>query len=294
MDAWPHRRLSRGQAAGYAAYALAGVLLFCQSWRLPGGMRVPPAVVPLFLYVAVTIAASFYPSWSWFLPIVCHGSRDRRAIALSFDDGPDPATTLRVLELLARHGVKAAFFVVGQSAQAHPELVQRISEQGHEIGNHSMSHDYLLMLSTTRHLEAEIAACQATLLGLGIRPLAFRPPVGITNPRLPLVLDKLELGCICFSCRPLDFGNRRVHGLSDKVLASARPGDIVLLHDVTPDPGVSVETWLGEIEKVVVGLRERGFELVALSELIGLPLMAPRDAVAAVVARPAPAPAGGA
>jgi peptidoglycan/xylan/chitin deacetylase (PgdA/CDA1 family) len=286
VNGWPRSRVSRAQASGIGALLCAVALSSCEPLPFPLGLLLAPSALPLTAFIAVCVAAPFFPSWSFFLPIVSHGPRDRAAVALSFDDGPDPATTPALLDLLARHGAQAAFFVIGRNAEKHPELMERIRAAGHEVGNHSMSHDPILMLRSAAVLETEIAHCQAILVAQGIQPLAFRPPVGITNPRLVAVLTRLGLGCVCFSCRPADFGNRRVAGLSERVLRDAGNGDIVLLHDVAPQQGVAVEAWLKEIEAVIGGLRSRGLELVPISELIGLPLMALQSGERATV-RPA-------
>ena len=291
MGAWRHERLSRAHLVGALALAAALLLSRLPPWRLPLGILLSPAAVPLAVQVALNITGSFVPALGFFLPVVTHGARGLPAVALSFDDGPDPVTTPKLLELLARHRVPASFFVVGRQAQAHPELVGQIRAAGHELGNHSMSHDPILMLRSMPRLEAEIAGCQQVLASQGVRSLTFRPPVGITNPRLGVVLGRLGLGCVCFSCRPLDFGNRRVQGLAERVLRKVRAGDVVLLHDVAPLPGVGVEAWLAQIERVVVGLRERGLSVVPLSSLIGLPLMdGAKGSRPAALAHPAHSP----
>jgi len=293
MRAWRHERFSRAHLVGLVAIAAALALVPSQPWRVPLlGLDVSWAFLPLAVQIGLNITGSFVPALGFFLPVVTHGPRDRPVVALSFDDGPDPETTARLLELLARHGAPASFFVIGKSAQANPELIGKIRAGGHELGNHSMSHDPILMMRSMAQLESEIAGCQQVLAGLGVRSLTFRPPVGITNPRLGLVLGKLDLGCVCFSCRPLDFGNRRLHGLAQRVLSKVRPGDIVLLHDVAPLPEVGVDAWLVEVEKIVVGLGERGLEIVPLSQLIGLPLMETPAAQAAAVEQAAHAGAG--
>ena len=207
-EGWPRARFSRAHAAcivGYGAAALCGLL---PAWSLPGGLLLSPVAVPFVLLVCVHFVASLKPGWSFYLDIISHGPGDRPAVALSFDDGPDPATTPLLLALLQKHQVRAAFFVIGRRAQAYPGLVSRIREAGHEIGNHSMTHDPWLMFRATRHLEAEIARCQDVLRAQGVCALAFRPPVGVTNPRVGPVLQKLGLICVAFSCRPGDFGDQ--------------------------------------------------------------------------------------
>lgn len=229
------------------------------------------ATVPLVGFLALCLTAPYFPRWSFFLPIASAGPRTVSAVALTFDDGPDPASTPPLLRTLARHGVKATFFVIGDRAEAHPELIGAILSQGHEVGNHSLRHDVFLMLRSYSVLQAEVSGCQEVLRRFGVHALAFRPPVGITNSRLRSVLEREEMFCAGFSCRPADFGNRRVAGLADRVLRKARPGDIVLLHDRSPSGGV--EPWLEEIEAIVRRFQERGLGMVPLSELLGRPVM---------------------
>lgn len=289
MKYWRYERFSRAHLTGLVAITLAVALSRVQPWRLPFGVLLSPAALPLLVQVALNITGSMVPGLSFFLPLVTHGPRARAAVALSFDDGPDPVTTGKLLDLLARRQVPASFFVVGKQAEAHPELIARIRDAGHELGNHSMNHDPVLMFRSLERLESEIAECQAVLRSLGVRSLTFRPPVGITNPRLPIVLKRLALGCVCFSCRPLDFGNRRLRGLAGRVLARVRPGDIILLHDVAPLPEVGVEAWLAEVEKVLDGLAQANLAVVPLSSLIGQPLMEACRDTPQPVQRPEPA-----
>ncbi|MCF8024653.1 MAG: polysaccharide deacetylase family protein, partial [Desulfobacteraceae bacterium] len=191
-------------------------------------------------------------------------------------DGPDPHTTPYLLTLLARYKVPAAFFVPGCNARAHPELIEKILQAGHSIGNHTYSHDVLVMLKSGRKLAREIDAAQEVLKTTGVIPLAFRPPAGAINPKLGPILKKREMICVHFSRRGLDMGNRRIRGLSGKILKKISPGDIVLLHDTRPVSGdFQVEAWLEEIEKILAGITKKGLEIVPLDQLIDRPVMLP-------------------
>jgi peptidoglycan-N-acetylglucosamine deacetylase len=273
----PLRFPSRAHAAGVAALAGAAVL-----WPL----RAELSAVPLALFVAACLAAPYFPSWSFFLPVILRGPRDRPEVALTFDDGPDPRTTGPLLALLAEHAAPAAFFVVGRCAEAHPEAVRALLAAGHELGNHSHTHDVLLAARSVARLRGEVLGCERALAAHGVRPLAYRPPVGITSPPLRGVLHQLGLRCVAFSCRPLDFGNRRLRDLAARVLSRVRAGDIVLLHDALP-AGVPVEAWLPEVRKILEGLKARGLRPVALSALLRAPVMEPAGAA------PAPEPERG-
>lgn len=249
---------------GAAALVLAPVLaLFRTEW----------AAAPLAVFVLLCMTAPFLPRWGFFLPVVSRGKAQGRAVALTFDDGPDPATTGPLLHLLKRHAVKAAFFVTGVNAEKNGDLIENILAEGHDIGNHSCRHDPLLMLRPSETLAREIEATQAVLRRFGILPAAFRPPVGVTSPRLGGVLKANALFCMTFSCRAHDFGNRRIHGLSGSILKKVKPNDIILLHDIRPRPDGDAGRWLQEVDRILSGLKEMGLQVRPASELIGKPIM---------------------
>ncbi len=256
--------LAPAHLAGLGAFQAATVLAFFD-------LRF--AAVPLAIFLILCLIAPFLPGFGFFLPIVSRGGRDRRSVALTFDDGPDPGTTRCLLELLSRHGVTATFFVTGLRAAAHPDLVREILSRGHSLGNHSYGHSPLLMLKGTEELREEITATQTLLAGFGVRTLAFRPPVGITSPRLWRILLESGLYCVNFSLRCRDAGNRRISGLSRKILNKVKPGDIILLHDVAPRSGFDTDRWLREVNALIDGLKERNIGILSLSELIGRPVM---------------------
>jgi len=231
------------------------------------------AAVPLSLFLAFCLIAPFLPRFSFFLPIISQGQSGLKAVALTYDDGPDPQTTPALLHLLQKYEVPATFFVTGQKALRHPELIRQILANGHTIGNHSYSHDNLIMLKSSATLMYEVKRTQEVLAAFGIRPLAFRPPVGITNPRLRPILDALNMFTLNFSRRPIDFGNRRIKNLGARILAHIQPDDIILLHDVSPPQTALFSCWLKEIELILAGLKTQGFAILSLEALTDRPVM---------------------
>lgn len=273
---------SRAHAAGTAALAAGAALAFVSP---------SAALAPLAAFVAACLVAPFFPRWSFFLPTIARGAGDRRAVAVTFDDGPDPRSLAPLLALLARERVPATFFLVGDAVEACPGAVEAIVAGGHEIGNHSRSHDSRMMFWSVERLEREIVGCQEVLARRGVTPLVFRSPVGATNPRLLGVLRRHGLSYVGFRWRSGDYGDRRLRGLRDRVLSRVAPGDIVVLHDLRVDPG-ALEAWLREVEGIVAGLRADGYEIVPLSTLMGQPTMrlggaAPEGAPSE---RPSPSP----
>jgi peptidoglycan/xylan/chitin deacetylase (PgdA/CDA1 family) len=241
-------------------YGLALVLLMVDS-RL--------CALPLGLFVLCCLVAPFFPRLGFFLPVISQGRMGKNMVALTFDDGPEPATTPGLLALLNKYNAKAAFYVIGEKVVNYPELLQEIVANGHAVGNHSYRHDVLLMLRTSKTIEVELTEAQQILLAGGIKPLTFRPPVGITNPKLGRALKHQGLSCVNFSCRGVDFGNRRIKGLATRILKKVRPDDIILLHDRKPHGSASVEMWLQEIEALLAGLAVKDLIPVPLGHLIG-------------------------
>jgi peptidoglycan/xylan/chitin deacetylase (PgdA/CDA1 family) len=129
------------------------------------------------------------------------------------------------------------------------------------------------MLRSTKTLFREIASTHTTLTRFHISPAAFRPPVGITNPRLANVLQQLGLYCVTFTCRAFDAGIRSVRGLSGRILNKVKPDDIILLHDIRPGRDMTTEDFLQEVESILAGLKRKGLQVVPLAELIGKPVM---------------------
>ncbi len=230
------------------------------------------AWTPLAAFLLAGALVPAFPCFPFYLPITCRGDRRLRQVGLSFDDGPDPLVTPWVLDLLDRFQVKAAFFLIGTKAEAQPELVREILARGHEVGNHSWHHDPLVTLKGKRRLRAEVEGGQRILQGFGITPLAFRPPVGITNPPLWRILLDNGMFCCNFSCRAWDAGNRRIRNLAQRLLQRVRPGDLVLLHDTAPRGG-SVDDLIAELEAFLGGLKAKELAVVPVSTLLGRPIM---------------------
>lgn len=230
------------------------------------------AVLPLSLFLLFCLAAPFVSGIGFFLPVISRGNPTNRQVALTFDDGPSPSSTPILLELLARYKLQATFFVVGKKAAAHPELIAAIMAQGHSIGNHSLRHDPFLMLWTHKTMQEDIHTTQEILKKYGIIPLVFRPPVGITNPRLGRALARENLIAISYSCRAFDRGNRNVRNLAGRILRRLRPGNIIMLHDLPPHRQTSLGGWQKELERLFAALKDN-YQVVSLEEIIQHPVM---------------------
>jgi peptidoglycan/xylan/chitin deacetylase (PgdA/CDA1 family) len=231
------------------------------------------AVALLLFYIVLCVAACFFPQTNFLGPVISRGHTGKNDVALTFDDGPSEFTTRKILDLLDRYSVKATFFVSGFNATRFPGLIEEILRRGHSIGNHSCTHDPFVMMKRYRVLYREVYEAKSVLQKMGIDALAFRPPVGIINPKLPSILTQLGLFCVTFSCRARDAGNFRVKNLAARILKNVNGDDIILLHDKPPRRSEDDSVLLQEIEKILTGIRDKGLRIVPLSELIGKEIM---------------------
>lgn len=230
------------------------------------------SIVILSFFLLLCFAAPFIPWFGFFLPVISRGRPGMAGIAITFDDGPSPLSTPIVLDLLARHKLQATFFVVGEKAVKYPELIENIIDQGHTLGNHSWNHDYYLMLRSPKTLAKDIHNTQKILFKSGIRPLLFRPPAGITGPRLAKVLAREGLTTVTYSCRAFDRGNRNIHNLAGKILKQLKPADIVMLHDLPPHQKNQLDQWKNELDILFAALA-KNHRTVSLEQIIEQPVM---------------------
>jgi peptidoglycan/xylan/chitin deacetylase (PgdA/CDA1 family) len=251
--------LSPAQITGIILLSLAAVVFFINSLL---------AVAIALFYIILCVAASFFPQSNFYLPVINRGNTGQNLVALTFDDGPAQPTTKQILALLDKYSVKATFFVSGVNASKHPEIIKEIIARGHTIGNHSFHHNPFLMLGSYNYLYQEVSRTQEVLKNMGVKVLAFRPPVGIISPKLPSVLNKLGMFCVTFSCRAFDAGNRRIGHLASKILKKVKADDIIVLHDIPPRKKEDSDILLPEIEKILQGLIGNGLKVVPLSKLI--------------------------
>jgi peptidoglycan-N-acetylglucosamine deacetylase len=232
-------------------------------------------LVPLAAFSLACIILPFFPEVSFFLPVISRGRTSRPLVSLTFDDGPDPVSTPPLLLILEKYRVTATFFVNGDRARRYPHIIEEILAKGHSIGNHSYTHDDYLMFRNVDTIVREIARTQQVFKECGFQARLFRPPVGIISSRYADALYRTGLQAVNFSRRAHDMGNRRVRGLSRRILGKLRADDIILLHDINPRRGIDIQVWLSEIECILSGIREKGLEIVSLETLIGEPVMIP-------------------
>lgn len=181
-------------------------------------------------------------------------------LALTFDDGPDPGLTPRILDTLKQHNAKATFFVLGSHVAGNEALLQRIHQEGHEIGNHSWSHARFTRL-TPDQIQQEIMSTQTAIIRAGVpAPHIFRPPYGDVNDA---VLAQIPLSAVRWSVDPEDWHPKKQPLLLEHMAAHARPGGIVVMHDTEV-------TTADHLDALLTQLQAQNYSLVTVSTVLGL------------------------
>jgi peptidoglycan-N-acetylglucosamine deacetylase len=218
-----------------------------------------------------------------------HCETKQPVVAVTFDDGPDPVLTPRLLDLLKERGIHATFFLVGQNVAAQPAIVQRIVAEGHEVANHSWSHPLLTSLKEQsvesqlrRTHDAIVAAC-------GVAPLLYRPPYGaIRLSQRTKIEQSFGYAAILWDVDPEDWKKpRTAQKVYDRVLAQTKPGSIILCHDIH-------EPTVAAMPAVLDDLKGRGYAFATVTQLIALTTPPPPAEIAKnTEAQPATTPAEG-
>ncbi len=192
--------------------------------------------------------------------VFTHFSPEGSEVLLTIDDGPDREDTPRILDLLDRHGARAAFFLIGSRAAREPRLVAEILRRGHVVAHHTHTHPAgSFWCASAARVRAELDRATAALRAAGAEPRWFRPPVGFKNVFLRRELAARGLACVGWSLRTHDCRGRDPARIADRALARVRSGDILLMHEGDSVPAaVRVEA----IARVLAGLQGRGLRCV--------------------------------
>lgn len=202
----------------------------------------------------------FVPSAQGFGRTFTRFATDAKEVWLTIDDGPDPADTPRILDLLDRHGARATFFVIGERAAAHRGVVAEIVRRGHEVGHHTLTHPAgTFWCAGPRRLGRELDGGLEALATAGVRPRWFRAPVGIKNVFLAPVLSRRGLRCVGWTIRSGDCLARDAGAVAAHVRAGLRPGAILLMHE---GPSVPEPLRVRALELVLAALSARGYRCV--------------------------------
>ena len=231
-------------------------------------------MAPWSVALPVVAAGAGISAWSAFHPAAQLFGRTirktgrRSALALTFDDGPNPAATPRLLDLLDAHQAQASFFMIGRYVNRYPKLAAEITARGHAVGNHTDTHPSLLWLSS-RRIADELQRCQERIeMAAGRRARWMRPPYGFRGPQLDGVVRRGGFeGVVMWSVTGKDWDPQPASLLKDR-LRGARGGDIILLHDGDSRALEADRSHvIGALEFWLPRWRDAGLELVSLDAL---------------------------
>jgi peptidoglycan/xylan/chitin deacetylase (PgdA/CDA1 family) len=250
--------------------AIAGVGVLAHSrprTGAPGSVRAAATVAAV-----VTVGATFWvgansPTVTWFGSQVAHGPRDRREVAITFDDGPDDPYTLEIARILDARGAKGTFFMVGKALDRRPDIARALRADGHLLGNHSYHHDEWRWLDP-RYPELDRTQT-AFRHNLGVCPTFYRAPHGQHTPFLAHVVGDHGMTMVGWEVSSGDWNTRDAGLVARRTLDKVKPGSIIVLHDgldgsVTADRSVLVRA----VPMILDGLERRGLKPVRLDALL--------------------------
>ncbi len=226
--------------------------------------------VPCWAYVLVALAwflitafGSFFVGWDYHLKSLhCNKKIAKNWVSITFDDGPNPEFTPKVLHLLKQFGAKASFFCIGQQVENHPDIVRQILAEGHSIGNHTYSHSKAFGFFGLEKVKGELRKTKSIVNKLtGLEMNLYRPAFGVTNPQIEKTVKILGLHSIGWSVRSLDTTPRSEKTILNRITTKILKGDIILLHD-TSEKTISV------LERLLVFLQEKNLESVPVERLL--------------------------
>lgn len=192
------------------------------------------------------------------------GAEDKDQVAFTFDDGPNPEYTPQILAVLDKYHVRATFFMAGEMAQQYPEVVRLVAEQGHDVGNHTMTHPEAPKVNSQRLRQEVQGAAQLLERISGKRIHYFRPPYGYFDVAYFQACRDNNMDVVLWSIVPRDWEQPPAEVLVRRVVAEIRPGAIVLLHDGGGDRRQTVKA----LPLIIEAIQARGLQAVTLSQLL--------------------------
>ena len=193
-----------------------------------------------------------------------------RKLALTYDDGPNAPYTLQLLEVLARHDVRATFFLVGRFVEQRPDIVRKIAEAGHDIGNHTWSHPYLIWatpVEARRQLERTSKVIEDVT---GQRPALFRPPFGGRRPGTFGLVRELGMTPVMWRVSTYDWEADSPEFILNKARKGIRGGDVILMHDGGHTRmGVNRGHTIVATDQLISEYKAKGYEFVSVSQMLG-------------------------
>jgi peptidoglycan-N-acetylglucosamine deacetylase len=215
-----------------------------------------------------------WPTAQVFGPTICRGGGERPRVALTYDDGPNPEQTPRLMEILAAHDAHATFFLIGKWAEREPGLVRELEAGGHALGNHTYNHPRMPFVSDATASE-ELCRCREAVEAAGVRfsevdgELLMRPPYGSRRPGTLRTARADGYVPVTWSVTCYDWRRTATESKIARRAGRARAGDVILLHDGSDEePAADRSDSVAATEETLRRLRAVGYEFVSIPELV--------------------------
>lgn len=221
-------------------------------------------VLILLAFIGLTSWGSFDIRLNYFVKAYSSNPNEKsKKIALTFDDGPHEMTE-KVLDLLLQYNAKATFFCIGTQIEKHPTILQRVIDEGHTVGNHTLSHSKSFGFFSTLQVKEEIEKTDALLQNkTNKKPFFFRPPFGVTNPNLAKAIAQTGHYVIGWNIRSLDTVINDESKIFERIKKKVKPGGIILLHDT------SLKT-VNVLEQLLLFLQTENYEMITVDTLLNI------------------------
>jgi peptidoglycan/xylan/chitin deacetylase (PgdA/CDA1 family) len=212
---------------------------------------------------------SMAPSGQWYGKTFTRLPRGTKKLALTYDDGPNDPYTLRLMEVLAKHDVRATFFCIGRYVQQKPKIARDLIGAGHVVGNHTYTHPNLALQSQTQ-VRIQLTTCQNILSdATGVAPKLFRPPYGGRRPCVLRIAREMGLDPIMWSITCYDWNATSPEQIEKHVKRQLRGGDVILLHDGRhTDMGVDRAHTVAATDHLITKYKAEGYEFVTIPEMM--------------------------
>jgi peptidoglycan-N-acetylglucosamine deacetylase len=230
--------------------------------------------------VSLAAAAAYQsmaPTAQWYGRAFCGLARGSRQLALTYDDGPNDPYTQQLLEVLARHNVRATFFLIGRYVQQRGDIVRELVKTGHEIGNHTFSHP-LLTFKSSAQIRGELDTCRRAIAdAAGEHGNLFRPPFGGRRPTVMRIARSLGFQPVMWNITGYDWNAPSVEHIENKVNRRVRGGNVILLHDGGHlRMGTDRSQTVIATDRLISRYKSEGYEFVTIPEMIGKAAVSPQ------------------
>ncbi|HVM89858.1 MAG TPA: polysaccharide deacetylase family protein [Puia sp.] len=218
----------------------------------------------MFIYSLVLFYGSYFIEAGFYIRSVCSAKINKKAIAITFDDGPSEKFTSKILEVLKENNVQASFFCIGNRIKENENLLKKIHHEGHIIGNHSYSHHFWFDLFSAKKMLDDMQSTDIEVKkNIGLSPKLFRPPYGVTNPNVKKAILKGEYSSVGWNVRSMDTVAKDKNKLLQKLKTSIKPGAIILFHD-------TCNITLDILPEFIQFVKAEGYEITRLDKMCNL------------------------